>query len=109
MLIPPFQVMDMVLSNAAKALGMENSIGSLKEGKKADIIIIKPDSPTPVNASSVISYFTMTFQGRNVDTVIVDGRIVVDEGRLTTADEEEISRNCILEAKKLWRKNGIEV
>lgn len=108
-LIPPFQVMDMVLSNASKALGMENSIGSLKEGKKADIILIKPDSPSPVNASSVISYFTMTFQGRNVDTVIVDGRIVVEKGRLTTADEEAISRSCILEAENLWRKNGITV
>jgi 5-methylthioadenosine/S-adenosylhomocysteine deaminase len=109
MLLPPFQAMDLVLGNAARALGMEKQIGSLAPGKKGDILIIRPDSPTPVDPSSVISWFTMTFRGTDVETVLVDGRVVVEQGRMTTVDEEEVSRLCQEEAKKLWRKNGIDV
>lgn len=108
-LMPPFQALDMVLHNGAKALGLENEIGSLREGKKADIIIINPDSPTPVVPSSVMSYYTMTFQGNNVDTVIVDGKVVVEDKKMTTVNEEEVTRECIEQAKILWRKNGVNV
>ncbi len=109
MLLPPFQVLDMVLSSGAKALGLENAIGSLAPGKKADLIIINPDSPTPTGASSVISYFTMTFEGRHVETVVVDGEVVVERGKSTRVDEEEVKAECIKEAKVLWKKNGISV
>ncbi len=109
MLLPPFQVLDMVLGNAARALGLADKIGSLSPGKKADILIVAPDSPVPVNASSVISYYTMTFLGKDVETVLVDGNVVVDKGRMTTVDEEEVKRSCVEEARKLWRKNGIRV
>ncbi len=109
MLIPPFQILDMVLGNPARALGMGDKIGSLAPGKKADIIIIKPDSPSPVTPASVIGYFTMTFQGGDVESVLIDGELIVEKGRMTTVDEEEVKGTCIDEAKILWRKNGIEV
>ncbi|MFH1938559.1 MAG: amidohydrolase [bacterium] len=108
-LIPPFQVLDFVLGNAARALGLENKIGSLAPGKKADIIIINPDTPTPVIPSSVISYFTMTFQGKDVESVLVDGEIVVEKGKMTTVNEEEVREACLEQAKILWRKNNIRV
>ncbi len=109
MLIPPFQALDLALGNAARALGMENKIGSLAPGKKADIIIINPDTPTPVTPGSVISYFTMTFLGKDVESVLVDGRLVVKKGYMTTVNEEEVKAACLEEAKILWKKNGIEV
>jgi cytosine/adenosine deaminase-related metal-dependent hydrolase len=109
MLLPPFQALDLVLSKGARALGLEERIGSLVAGKRADILVIRPDSPTPVTPASVISYFTMTFRGRDVETVLVDGRVVVDHGQVTTVDEEEVARKCGEAAKKLWRKNGIDV
>jgi 5-methylthioadenosine/S-adenosylhomocysteine deaminase len=108
-LIPPFQALDMVLGNAARALGLGDRLGSLAPGRTADILILKPDSPVPVVASSVISWFTMTFQGRDVETVIVDGRIVVKDRKMTTVNEEEVRRACGEEARKLWRRNGIAV
>ncbi|MDR1801876.1 MAG: amidohydrolase family protein [Lachnospiraceae bacterium] len=109
MLLPIFQVLDMVLANAAKALGLEKEIGSLEIGKKADIIIINPDSPSPVAPCSALSYFDMTFQGRQVETTIVDGEIVVDGYHSTLLDEDEIRKECQEQAKILWRKTGVQI
>jgi len=108
-LLPPFQALDMVLGNAARALGMADRIGSLTPGKCADILIVNPDCPVPVVPSSVLSYYTSTFQGRHVETAIVDGKIVMKNGSMTTVNEEEVRRACIQEARVLWRKNGISV
>lgn len=108
-LFPIFQVLDMALGNAAKAMGMENQIGSLTVGKKADIIIINPDSPSPVAPISALSYFGMTFQGRQVETVLVDGRVVVDNYHSTQVDEAEVMRECQEQAKILWRKTGVDI
>jgi 5-methylthioadenosine/S-adenosylhomocysteine deaminase len=108
-LIPPFQAIDMAMGNAARALGMGNRIGSLTAGKCADILIVNPDCPVPVVPSSVISYFTSTFQGRHVETVIVDGKIVVKNGVMATVNEDEVRTACVQQARILWRKNGIPV
>jgi cytosine/adenosine deaminase-related metal-dependent hydrolase len=109
MIIPPFQALDFALGNASRALGMADSIGSLDAGKKADIIIIDPDTPVPVTPESAISYFTMTFVGADVETVIIDGKVIVEEGGMVTVNEEEVREGCMEEAKVLWRKNGIAV
>jgi len=106
MILPPFQAMDLALGNAAKALGMDGEIGSLEKGKKADIQIILPDSPSPILPQSVVSYFTMTHRGQDVETVVVDGKIVVENKEVITVNEEEARSLCIKEAKKLWTRNG---
>ncbi len=105
----PFQVLDMVLQNGAKALGKEKEIGSLEVGKKADILIIKPDSPVPVAPCSVMSYLINTFLGEHVESVVVDGNVVMENGKMTTVDEDEVEALCLEQARILWRKNGINV
>lgn len=104
-LMPPFVPLDFALGNAAKALGMEKSIGSLAGGKKADLLVIKPDCPTPLNALTVMSFFTMTFLGKDVETVLVNGKIVVDGKELQTGDEEIIMSECVKESALLWKRN----
>ncbi len=107
-LLPPFQALDLVLGNAARALGLQDRIGSLAPGKRADLLILNPDSPTPVTPASVLGWLMMDFRGWDVETVMVDGRLVVEEGVMTTVNEEEVRRACQEEARKLWRKNGIQ-
>ena len=109
MLIPPFQALDLVLGNAAAALGLADEIGSLHAGKKADILLIRPDSPSPVGPSNVISYFTMTFRGCDVETVLVDGEVVVADGVSTHVDEQAVRKACVEQATQLWKRNGIDV
>jgi cytosine/adenosine deaminase-related metal-dependent hydrolase len=107
-LLLPFQALDLVLGNAARALGLGERIGSLAAGKRADLLILRPDSPTPITPASVLSWFTMGFRGWDVESVLVDGRLVVEEGVMTTINEEEARLACQEEARRLWRKNGIE-
>ena len=107
--LPPFLPVDFALSHGARALGMENAVGSLRPGKQADIIIIKPDSPVPVTPETVISFLTMTFQGRNVDSVFVAGERLVEGGRAVRVNEEELRGLCVDEARKMWARNGITV
>ena len=109
MLLPPFQTLDMVLGNGARAMGLQKEIGSLQKGKKADILVLDPDSPTPVTPASVIGWFTMTFKGNDVQHVIVDGQLVVEDRCMTTVDQDEVKKQCLEEAKALWRRNGIEI
>ncbi len=103
-LMPPFMPLDFALGNAAKALGMEKTIGSITGGKKADLLIIKPDCPTPLTPASVMSFFTMTFLGKDVETVLVDGRIVVDDKKLATGDEDAIMAECVRQSADLWER-----
>ena len=51
----------------------------------------------------------MTFQGRQVETVIVDGRIVVKDGHSTLVDEEQVMKDCQEQAKIMWRKTGVQI
>ena len=61
-------------------------------GKRADILIVQSRQPrAPCVPSSVQSWYTMTFQGRNVETVLVDGKVVVKDGRMTTVNEDEVA------------------
>lgn len=108
-ILPIFQVLDMVLGNAARALGLQKEIGSLAPGKKADLLVIKPDSPSPVIPESLLSYFYMTFQGKQIETVLVDGEVVIRDGKPTRLDEEELRAHCQEEAAILWRKTGVKV
>ena len=109
MLLPPFQALDLVWGAGARALGLGERIGSLAPGKRADIVIVKPDSPTPLVPASAMSYFTMTFLGKDVETVLVDGKVVVRQGKMITVDEEEVAAACLEEARQLWRNNGVAV
>ena len=109
MLLPPFQALDLALGHGARALGLQNDIGSLAAGKKADILLIRPDSPSPITPSTVIPYFTMTFRGADVETVLVDGDVVIEHGASTRVDEEAVRKACVEQASELWKRNGIDV
>lgn len=83
-------VLDMATINGAKALGMENKVGSLEIGKKADLIIIDFNQPHLQPIHSIVSHLVYAAKGSDVETVIVNGKIVMENRKVLTCDEKEI-------------------
>lgn len=99
--MPYDKVLEMATINGAKALGLENDIGSIEVGKKADMILINLRSTRfePVvmgKYSNLIPNLVYGAHGDNVDTTIIDGKIVMQDHKMTTVDEEKV----IIESRK---------
>ncbi|KFZ43991.1 S-adenosylhomocysteine deaminase [Smithella sp. SC_K08D17] len=83
-------VVRMATIEGAKALGMERTTGSLEIGKKADIIIIGLNKPHLTPLYSEYSHLVYAASGADVDTVIINGKVVMENRRLLTINEEEV-------------------
>src|SRR3990170_1084640 len=95
----------MTTINGAKLYGMESEIGSIETGKRADIIMIKPNVlPTPLNAESVVWHLINTVDGDDVEQVLVDGIPIVRNKKLVTFDEEKAQSISQTAAAKLWSR-----
>jgi 5-methylthioadenosine/S-adenosylhomocysteine deaminase len=104
-LMTPQEVVEMATVNVAKMFGVERELGSLERGKKADVIIIKPElPPTPVNEETVYGHIVNTFNGRDVKTVIVNGRIIMRDRKLLTIDEQKALEYVHKVVSRLWDK-----
>ncbi|MGC8584733.1 MAG: amidohydrolase family protein [Thermoplasmata archaeon] len=84
------EIFDMATINAAKALKMEKYLGSIEEGKLADIAIIDPyPNGIPLRKETIIPNLVYAIKGLNVKTTIVDGKIVMNDGKLTLYNIEK--------------------
>ena len=99
------QVLRMATTEAAKVLQLEDSIGSLEVGKKADIVLLRDRSTVPIFEVNAINYIVNTCERTDVDTVIVDGEVIMDNGEFTKVDEEEVYEKSKEQAIKLWKIN----
>ncbi len=102
----------MITINGAKALSMENEIGSLEKGKKADIISldIKSANMNPlhrITQSNVYSAIVYSASGSDVSDVMVDGRLLMRDKELICLDREEIIRESHKAAEEVLMKSGL--
>src|SRR5207342_105820 len=81
------QVVDWATRGGSRALGLDDKLGSLEEGKKADVVLVKNEH-SPVMFPVLHPYGHVSFQAQrgDVHTVIVNGRVVKRDGRLVGAD-----------------------
>jgi 5-methylthioadenosine/S-adenosylhomocysteine deaminase len=93
-------------AEASEALGRAAELGSLAIDKKADIVLI--DATAPALAPIVDGYGILVHgaSGPHVETVIIDGRIVLEGGELATADGPTIVRDAQAAAERLWSASG---
>lgn len=91
--LPAYEVLKMATINGAKALGLEKEIGTIEEGKKADLIILDLNNITTKPTNDLISEIIYNAKGTNVDTTIVDGNILM-ENRNININEQEIENQC---------------
>ena len=76
--------------NGAKALGLEKEIGNIEIGKKADLILLKLDTPSFMPQNNLIAGLSYSANGSEVETVIIDGKITMENRKILTMDEEKI-------------------
>jgi 5-methylthioadenosine/S-adenosylhomocysteine deaminase len=88
-LVKAFDALKMATINGAKALGFEDT-GMIKEGMKADLVIIDIDKPHFYPRHNIISNLVYSGQGNDVEKVIVDGKILMEKGEFKTIDFEEV-------------------
>lgn len=98
--MPPITVVEMATMGSAKALHMEDKLGSLEVGKLADIIVVDTKSPNMVPMYSPFAALVYGANGANVRHTIVDGKILMEDRKLQTVDEKEI----IQEAQKFAKQ-----
>lgn len=99
-------VLDWGTREGAAALGMGSEIGSLEVGKRADIVLLDNRSPSLAPLVDGYGVLVHSASGRDVDTVIVDGRIVLAGGQPTRVDGAEIVTRAQTVADRLWQRAG---
>ena len=99
------EAIEMATIKGAEALGLDSEIGSIEVGKKADIILIDTNEANMVpDSTSLSSNVVYSANGSNVDTTICNGKILMENKKLTVLDEEEIydkAKQAIKELKEL--------
>lgn len=107
-LVPAETVVEMATINGAKALGLDDRIGSIEVGKRADFIAI--DTLNSVHNQpcfNPVSAVVYAVTGRDVDLVVVDGRMVVERGRLLSMDEGEVVAEARLRSQQVLERAGL--
>lgn len=77
-----YEIIKMATINGAKALRKENEIGSIKVGKKADLIILNLDNPVTMPINNIFSAIVYNAKGYNVETTIIDGKILMENKKI---------------------------
>ena len=99
--VPAIVALRMATINGAKALLWDKEIGSIEIGKKADMVLVDMDKPHLYPLHNIVSSLAYSAQGSDVDTVIVDGNILMENREIKTLDVEKIIFNAEKSAKDL--------
>jgi 5-methylthioadenosine/S-adenosylhomocysteine deaminase len=91
---------------SARALHMEKEIGSLEKGKRADIVIVNRDALNQIPLYNVYSDLVYATKASDVETVIINGRIVMRDRRLLTLDEQAIKDGARVFRERIIKSLG---
>jgi 5-methylthioadenosine/S-adenosylhomocysteine deaminase len=99
--LPASRALRLATIDGAHALGLDSEIGSLEVGKRADVAVVRLERLHTTPVKDVVSALVYSTEADDVDTVIIDGRIVMRDRELLTIDEGETIANAKSEAEKL--------
>jgi 5-methylthioadenosine/S-adenosylhomocysteine deaminase len=103
--MPANKVLEMATINGAAALGMENEIGSIKVGKKADLVLVDMKAPHLTPYRNPVSHLVYSTEGADVSTVICNGNILMKEREVLVLDEAEVMARAENAAQDLLSRN----
>ncbi len=107
--MPAQKILEMVTCDAARALLWEDEIGSIEIGKKADLVVIDPDTPTMLPMHDPIANMVTSMRSQNVESVMVDGRWLMLEREILVVNEAEILEESKARAAAIVQRAGIEL
>ena len=102
-------VLQMATVNGARAVGMADRLGSLEVGKRADLVVRRTDIPEAFPDLDPIRSVVYSSRSKSVDTVIVDGEVVIEKGHSTRIDEEELFAQSRDLSRSLLKHMGREL
>lgn len=88
--MPAYTALEMATSRGAKVLGLEDKVGQLKPGLKADLILVDFNKPHLYPRHDLYAHMVYSAQSADVHTVIIDGQLVMQDRKVLTLDEEDI-------------------
>lgn len=106
--VPAETVLEMATVRGARALGLDDQIGSVEVGKKADFVAIDMRAVHLQPWRNPVSAVVYAATGRDVEMVVVDGRVLVDGGKLLDVDEEAIWKEAEVRSKEIVARAGLK-
>ena len=103
------QILEMATLNGAKCALMENVIGSLEVGKKADMIILNGNDIHSLPMHNPIGNIVYSMSSQNVESTICDGKWLMKEREIVVLNEAELLEKVKLQAEKIREKAGIKL
>ena len=106
--VPALTAVQMATENGARALGISDAVGKIEAGKRADIVLLDMQRLNWCPRHDVVSLLAYATNAAQVDTVLVDGKVLLDGGKLTTIDEERVLFEAQKRALRLAESAGGE-
>ena len=106
--MPPGKVLEMATIDAARALGIGSEIGSIETRKRADIILVNLNKPHLTPRFMIPYRVVYEAYGQDVDTAIVDGKVIMENRIVKTINEEEVLEQAQRVAEEVVERNGLE-
>lgn len=106
--LPATQALRIATMGGATALGLEKQIGSLEQGKRADVIVVNLKSlHAAPNSRELVSALVYSAQTSDVQSVVIDGALVMNDGELLTLEEETVRQGAERESAELLKRAGL--
>ena len=102
--INAYDILKMVTIEGAKVLGLEDEIGTIEEGKKADLILIDMNKTHLYPINDIAANLVYSANGADVDTVIIDGNIVMENRKVNVIDENKLYEKISSICNRLFKK-----
>lgn len=106
-MFPAEKAYEMATLGGAKLMQLETAIASLESGKRADVVLHDTDRPEWRPLLNVVNQLVWSADGRGVHTVVVDGRIVVEQHRCTTIDEDALWAHAQEAGEAITARSGL--
>ena len=107
--LPAERVLEMATIKGAEALRLERQVGSIEPGKRADLVMFDADTPEWRPLLNPVNNLVYAASGASVRTVLIDGRVVLDEGRITVLDERALYERVERLSREHIRRAGVPI